>query len=221
MTPLFPPLTVAIPAVNVINVAVPNVMAAPLLLVTVGAVTGDVEELAPENVSVFGPVYAGSTFPTASRAVIVRPCAVPAVCEPVPVITRRVAAPAVNATVAVWVIATELSVPLTVAVPALAADVSVAEYVPLALFVVAPIDPRLVDRTTVPPLPARLFPLASFACAVMADVLEPLACIDVGDATIVDVTGEAAPGFTVTDADVPAWAVEEVAVNVPEPDVPV
>jgi hypothetical protein len=69
---LFPPLTVAMPAVKVIDVAVPNAMAAPALLVTVGAVTGDVEEFAPENVSDFTPAYVGSTLPTASRAVIVR-----------------------------------------------------------------------------------------------------------------------------------------------------
>ena len=63
MTPLFPPDTVAVPALNVIDVAPPNAMALPVLFVTVGAVTGDVEELAPENVRDFAPVYPGSNFP--------------------------------------------------------------------------------------------------------------------------------------------------------------
>jgi hypothetical protein len=69
---LLPPLTVATPALKLIGVTVPNVMAEPLLFVTVGAVTGDGDEFAPENVSDFSPEYVGSMFPVPSRAVIVR-----------------------------------------------------------------------------------------------------------------------------------------------------
>ena len=71
-------------------------MAEPPLFVTVGAVTGDGDEFAPENVSDFNPKYVGSMFPKPSSAVIVRLCVVPAVCEEDPVITRWVAAPAMT-----------------------------------------------------------------------------------------------------------------------------
>ena len=90
------------------------------------------------------------------------------------------------------------------------------------MFVVPLIDPRVVERTTVYPEPVvTLFPLPSLSCTAIADVLLPLAVIDVGFAVIVDVAVEAAPGFITIDADVPTWALTDVAVNVPEPDVPV
>jgi hypothetical protein len=54
-------------------------------------------------------------------------------------------------------------VPDTVAEPVVVGLVNVAVYVPLLLFVTDPSDPRLVDRTTVPPLEVKLLPLASFA----------------------------------------------------------
>jgi hypothetical protein len=53
--PLLPPLVVATPLTKVIDVPVPKFTARPELLVTVGAVTGSLEEFAPENVSVFAP----------------------------------------------------------------------------------------------------------------------------------------------------------------------
>jgi hypothetical protein len=136
------------------------------------------------------------------------------------VITSRVAVPAVKFTVAEWVITTEFNVPDTVAVPALEADVNVALYVPLLLFVTEPSVPNVVARATVPPLTVRLLPLASFNWTPMVEVLDPLAVIDVGFAVIVDVAVEAAPGFITIDPDVPA-GLPDAAVNVPVPDVPV
>jgi hypothetical protein len=47
---------VATPLLKVIAVVEPKAVAAPLLFVTVGTVTGLVEELAPENVRFFDPV---------------------------------------------------------------------------------------------------------------------------------------------------------------------
>jgi hypothetical protein len=92
------PLTVATPLVNVIAVGVPNAVATPELFVTVGDVTGFVDEFAPENVRDFPPVYPTTTLFEASLAVIVRFCGVPAVCVALPVITSLVAAPALMVT---------------------------------------------------------------------------------------------------------------------------
>jgi hypothetical protein len=50
------PETVATPLLKVIAVVEPKAVAVPLLFVTVGAVTGLVEELAPENVRFLDPV---------------------------------------------------------------------------------------------------------------------------------------------------------------------
>ena len=88
------PPTVATPLVNVNGVDVPKATAPPVP-VTVGTVTGLVDEVAPLNVRFFVPVYPRSVFPAASLAVIVKLCAAPAVCVPDPVITRRVAVAAV------------------------------------------------------------------------------------------------------------------------------
>ena len=50
------PVTVATPLLNVIVVAVPKVVAAPVVFVTVGAVTGLVDGLAPEKVRLLSPL---------------------------------------------------------------------------------------------------------------------------------------------------------------------
>jgi hypothetical protein len=110
------------------------------------------------------------------------------------------AVPGVNSTVAVSVIATPLSVPVTVAVPAVVDDVNVAEYVPSPLSVTAPSVPASVASATVSPPAVRLLPFASFSCTVTADVDAPSATMLVGDAVIVDVAADPAPGVNSTVA---------------------
>ena len=56
ITPLFEPATVATPVVNVIVVAVPKLVATPVLSLTVGVVAGFVEMFAPLNVRLWSPV---------------------------------------------------------------------------------------------------------------------------------------------------------------------
>jgi hypothetical protein len=94
-------------------------------------------------------------------------------------------------------------VPDTVAEPVVVGLVNVAVYVPLLLFVTDPSDPRLVDRTTVPPLEVKLLPLASFAWTVTVEVEDPVAEIDAGDAEIVVVEAATAPGMSDTDVGLP------------------
>ena len=110
------------------------------------------------------------------------------------------AAAAAKVTVALLVIAAPFSVPVIVAVPGLAEDVSVAEYVPFPLSVTAERLPVVVARATAAPPLLRLFPLASLSCTVMDDVLLPFAAIDVGEAVIVEVDAEAAPAVKMTVA---------------------
>ena len=57
--------------------------------------------------------------------------------------------------------------------------------------VTVPSVPRSVDRTTVPPLVVRLFPLASLSCTVMVEVELPSAAMLVGFAVMVEVAKEA------------------------------
>jgi hypothetical protein len=71
--------------------------------------------------------------------------------------------PGVNDTDVGLPIAVPAIVPVIEAEPLAIPLVSVAVYVPLLLFVTEPSEPRLVERTTVPPLEVRLLPLASFA----------------------------------------------------------
>ena len=66
------PEVVATPLPNVIAVVDPKAIATPLLFVTVGAVTGLVDEFAPENVRFLEPVYDVAVLPYPSWAVIVR-----------------------------------------------------------------------------------------------------------------------------------------------------
>jgi hypothetical protein len=108
--------------------------------------------------------------------------------------TSFVAVPGANSTVAVSVIATVFSVPVTVAVPAVVDDVNVAEYVPSRLSVTAPSVPASVTSATVSPPAVRLLPFASFNCTVTVDVDVPSATMLAGDAVIVDVAADAAPG---------------------------
>jgi hypothetical protein len=72
-------------------------------------------------------------------------------------------APGVNDTDVGTPIAVPAIVPVIAAEPVVVPLVNVAVYVPLLLFVTDPSDPKLVDRTTVPPLEVRLLPFASFA----------------------------------------------------------
>ena len=55
ITPLLPPETVATPLLKLIAVAEPKAIAVPVLFITVGAVTGSVELLAPEKVRFLVP----------------------------------------------------------------------------------------------------------------------------------------------------------------------
>jgi hypothetical protein len=71
--------------------------------------------------------------------------------------------PGVNDTDVGLPIAVPPIVPVIEAEPVVVGLVSVAEYVPLALSVTELRLPRVVDRTTVPPLEVKLLPLASFA----------------------------------------------------------
>lgn len=112
-----------------------------------------------------------------------------------------VAEPATNDTEAVEVSALPASVPDTVAVPAVVDEVSVAEYVPLLLFVTADKVPRVVDSTTVPPETVRLLPNASLSCTVIADVEVPFAVMDDVAAVIVDSLRLTGPGAVVNVPD--------------------
>ena len=60
--------------------------------------------------------------------------------------------------------------------------------------------PAVVARTTVAPPLVRLVPAASLSCTVMVEVLLPSAVIELGDAEIVEVAGEATPAVKVTVA---------------------
>jgi hypothetical protein len=81
------------PLAKVTVVAVPKLRAVPVLSVTVGAVTGLAEGLAPENVSTSSPLYDVAVLPSTSFAVIVSCWLVPAVCTPDPVIVSVAAGP--------------------------------------------------------------------------------------------------------------------------------
>src|SRR5438067_1315990 len=69
-----PPAVLETPAVNVLVVLEPKLVAAAALLVTVGAVTGLPELLAPEKVRFFDPAYVRSVLPYGSVAVTVSVC---------------------------------------------------------------------------------------------------------------------------------------------------
>ena len=123
------------------------------------------------DVSATVPVYDATVLLLASWAVTRTLNPVPAVFDaaessvvPPDIVTRNLlAVPATNWTVAVSVRGEPFSLPLTLAVPTVAAEVSVALYEPLLLFVKPPNEPRFVARTTDPPLAIRLFPLPSFS----------------------------------------------------------
>ncbi len=66
--------------------------------------------------------------------------------------------------------------------------------------VTGPSEPRVVDSATVSPPLFRLTPLASLSCTVIADVLVPLATMDVGLAVIVEVAAEGCLAWKVTVA---------------------
>jgi hypothetical protein len=87
-------------------------------------------------------------------------------------------------------------VPVIVAVLVVVDDgeVRVAVYVPSPLFVTAPRFPPVVFSATSAPPDVRLLPSASRSWTVIVDVLVPLAGIEVGDAVIWEVAGEAGPG---------------------------
>ena len=88
----------ATPLVKVMAVEEPKDIAELTLLTTVGAVTGFVLEFAPEKVKLLAPVYPVAVFPLPSFAVIVRFCVLPAVWDPLPVITNFVAAAGASTT---------------------------------------------------------------------------------------------------------------------------
>ena len=127
-------------------------------------------------------------------------------------------ASATKSTAAVLVKVEPLTVPLTVAVPALVLEVSVAVYVPVPLSVTAPSVPRVVESATVSPPTTRLLPFVSFRRTVTAEVLEPSAVIVVGAALIVEVDAEAPPGIVEIVGLVPLCGPSE-AVTVLKPTV--
>ena len=90
--------------------------------------------------------------------------------------------------------------PVTMAVPAVVGEVSVAEYVPSLLSVTDPSEPRVVKSATVSPPEVRSLPLASLSWAVIVEVLTPSAVIEVGAALIVEVVRSAGPGTKLTVA---------------------
>ena len=77
IAPFFEPVTVATPAVNLIEVDLPKAVAEPELLLTVGALPPGLAE-APLKVRLCEPVYSGAVLPAASAATIVRLSATPA-----------------------------------------------------------------------------------------------------------------------------------------------
>ena len=69
---------------------------------------------------------------------------------------------------------------------------------PFPLSVTDERPPAVVAMATTEPPLVRLFPLASLAWTVMAEVLVPLATIEVGEAPMVELAAEAAPAVKVT-----------------------
>ena len=72
------------------------------------------------------------------------------------------AAPGVKVTVSLSVMDVPPIFPVTVAVPAVVEEVSVAVYVPLLLSVTLPIEPDVVANVIVAPPVVKLFPFKSF-----------------------------------------------------------
>ena len=66
------------------------------------------------------------------------------------------------------------------------------------LSVTLPNTPEVVASVMVAPPVVKLFPLTSFSCTVMVEILVPLAVIDEGEALISEVVVLAAPGVKVT-----------------------
>ena len=91
------------------------------------------------------------------------PLAVMDVGEAVMVDVAVLAAPGVNATTSLSVIATPPRVPVIVELPAVVEEVNVAVYVPFPLSVMEESDPEVVPSATVAPPAVRLFPFVSFS----------------------------------------------------------
>ena len=84
--------------------------------------------------------------------------------------------------------------------------------------VTEPKVPRVLARTTVPPEVVRLFPLASFNCTVIVEVLVPFAVIDEAEADIVDCESEADPATVVIVGVVPVRPLSVAVTVVAVPD---
>ena len=108
------------------------------------------------------------------------------------------AASVTNFTVALSAIGLLFNVPVMVAVPVATADVKIAEYVPSPLSVTLPRLPFVAASVMVAPPVARLFPLESFTCTRIVDVLVPSAVMTFGDAEICVVVSSAGPGIKLT-----------------------
>jgi hypothetical protein len=93
-------------------------------------------------------------------------------------------------------------------------DVSVAVYVPLPLSTTAERDPCDAPSDTEPSLAVRLLPNESFSWTVIVAVLLPSATIELGEAVIVDVAGEAPAATVVMSPLVPVRKPSSVAVTV-------
>ena len=98
-----------------------------------------------------------------------------------------------NGTIAECPMALLFNVPLTVSLPAVIAEVSVAVYVPFPTSITDPRLPEVVESTTVPPLVSKLLPVESLSRTVIVEVLEPSATIDPGEPEMVDESANAGP----------------------------
>jgi len=185
-----------VPVMVAVPVTIPDVTVAvyvPLLL----SVTELNVPVVVDKPTVAPPVV--RLFPFASFACtvivdVLTPSAVMDVGEAVISDVAALAAPGANIIISLSAILEPLIFPVTVAGPATVDEVSIAVYVPLLLSVMLPIEPADVVSVIVAPPIVRLFPLMSFTCTVMIEVLVPLATIEEGDAVICVVAVLAAPG---------------------------
>jgi hypothetical protein len=189
--PAIVPDTVAVPAVvELVSVAVyvPSLLSVSALSVPSVLESVTVE---PPDVTLFP--FASCAWTVIAEVDV--PFAVIDAGEAEIVVWDASGAPGVNCTVGSPVVIAEPAiVPDTVAVPAVVELVSVAEYEPLLLSVTALSVPAVVDSVTVPPLAVRSFPFASFAWTVTDELEDPSAVTEAGDAEIVEVEADTAPG---------------------------
>jgi hypothetical protein len=201
------PLVIALPSIVPLTSAVPDVVELVNVAVYVPSPTSvtPVSEPAVELSRTVSPPEV-SSFPFASSActVIVEVDDPSAAIEPGEAEIVDVApdaAPGAKVTSASpLVIGLPSIVPLTSAVPDVVELVNVAVYVPSPISVTPVSEPAVELKRTVSPPEVSSFPFVSSACTVTVEVDDPSAVIETGDAEIVDVAPDAAPGAKVTNA---------------------